>query len=97
MRKLLGILFLLNLNSCVSVPPDVEVCVRSATKGFCQTTISEERRISTIEELNEVGRVSLTPEAFGEIKKYILEMCRRNDNCKKNDEDRIDSFLDGGE
>ena len=93
--KLLAIsLFLLILSSCTAKVPDIEACVTGHVAGYCNTTLSDKKRVVDLNYIREVGRVSMTPEAFGELKKFILEICERSKKCQREYSSKINTFLE---
>lgn len=94
--KLSFVLLLSLLTSCSSVP-DIPACTRlGVDRGFCVWTISNRE-----EEINDTNKlegntwldivyksVILPPESWAKIKKYIINNCRKNQDCAKD----IDSW-----
>lgn len=101
MKKLVVSLSLL-LNACASTEvPNEPVCVRLSNGASCFYTLEGEEKRLTEEEFkqNEIGLFFMTPTTFGEIKKFILKICKKSKKCdydhtKKRIEE-FDSQLDG--
>lgn len=76
----------LSVSSCVTTPPDVQICVRKPFNegGRCNNTITENPYDMPESEYKdqEVGQFYLSPEAYGKIKKFIKEICLRTNKCK---------------
>jgi hypothetical protein len=66
----------------------VEVCGKLSMGAYCGYTIEGPSREMHEAEWDEIGRVSMSFEAFGEVKKFILEACERSKKCdlKKTEE-----------
>lgn len=94
--KLLVIsLFLLTLSACGNIEvPDVEACIKSQIRGYCSTTVTNKKRIVDHLYLNEVGRVSMTTEDFGKLKKFVHAVCKKSNKCQKEFSEQINTFLD---
>ena len=72
---------LLILSGCALTPPNEEVCVKQIEGAFCLYMQEGPERNMSEEEWNEIGRLSMSAKAYGEIKKFILEACEKYD-CK---------------
>lgn len=70
------------LSSCDN-PPDVAVCVDLTDKGFCTYTISDKEFYVTGNEWEQMKIKSLVlpSESWQEIKKYLLEQCKKSSKC----------------
>ena len=92
LSKLAVILFVSGMASgCQLNPPDVEVCVTLGSRaGFCAMTLSDLERLIPIKEWHDqqVGRFSLSPEAFGEYQKFIERACELTKCSKKEERQR---------
>lgn len=72
------------LCSCVTSPPDVEVCKRlPSKKGYCFRVISlKGRQISPLQfERMLFKGIVINPEEYAELKKFILKVCTRDNTC----------------
>lgn len=69
------------------MPPDERVCARRPFNAGaqCNHTITDQPYDMSEAEWRsiEVGQMCMMPQAFGNILKYISEMCERNNNCEK--------------
>lgn len=95
LKSVLLILLSFSFISCALQPPNVEVCGRLRSGAICAWTLDgPERRLTESEwkEL-ELGRFSMSPEHYGEIKKFILKACLKYKSCEKDTlEKRMSSF-----
>jgi len=55
----------------------VEVCVKNIIGASCAYSIEGEERKMSDEEWNEVGRFSMSFDAYGEIRKFIESACQK--------------------
>ena len=94
LKMLIGILLGLSLTRCATAPPNVEVCGKLQSGAFCTFTIDGPDRRMSDEEWARTGRISMSAEAFGEIKKFILTICERTGRCTSDEEDTIATFGD---
>lgn len=65
---------------CSTQVPNVEVCIELPSGGaFCKYTLKDIERRIPVEEWDTLstGRLSMTPEAFGEYQKFIEGACLR--------------------
>lgn len=84
--KLLAILLSSSLlEGCISAPPDVPVCVNLVSFGHCINTISDKESDIVGDAWNDLLKKSLVlpSDSWAEIKKYILDMCKQNNNCQQ--------------
>ena len=68
------------ISNCSPTIPNVEVCITLPTyTGYCKYTLSDDERIipPTQWRAEQAGRISMTPEAFGEYQKFIEKVCIR--------------------
>ena len=91
LKKIYWILFLLSNVSCALNPPNIEVCGKLPDGAICGYTIDGTQRRMTNDEWNKVGRFSMSAEAYGELKKFILKACEKNNECN---DDEIEQFYD---
>lgn len=82
-RVLLILLSLVSISCAVNVP-NVEVCGRLRVGAVCSYTLDGPNSRMSEEQWIDVrlGRISMTPEAYGEIKKFILIVCEKYDKCE---------------
>lgn len=95
LKKLVIVLFLLSLSACAGVvPPDIEACVKG-TKGFayCNTTLSNQKKAVSYAYVSQPGRVSMSLEDFGKLKKFVMAICEKSKKCQKQYSHNIDNFL----
>lgn len=78
-----------SLTSCVA-PPDVVTCVSLSTeKYWCTYTISEieftvdKSETEKWKTFIEPGLVSIPAKSWGELKKYIINNCKKHSECSK--------------
>jgi len=89
LKKLILIYLSFNLVSCVSALPNIELCGKLSWGAYCEYTLKDKSRMMHEMEWREIGRVSMSLEDFGELKKVLLELCKRSKNCKMTDKDFI--------
>ena len=46
----------------------------------------------TESEWDTIGRVSMSLDDFGELKKFMLSICKRSEKCNLEDEKKIEDF-----
>lgn len=87
------VLFAISLNFLVSgcaTAPNVPICVElGPSRGFCTWTIEDkDQYVDDAHKLN--GRswwemrptmIQVPPESWAEIKKFIINTCKQNNNC----------------
>lgn len=89
MKHLKNLCILILFSSCASIP-DTWVCrARSVNQGFCTKTISQEEKI--VDDSNtiygktwidlKIESVYVPVESWGEIKKYIVDQCKKRQDC----------------
>lgn len=90
--KKLGILSILVTTSCALKPPNVEVIARLNNGAFGSYTIKGEETVYNEASWRkmEVGLFCLRPEGFGEVKKFIIEACKRNKKCEITEEEFVE-------
>jgi len=89
------LMFSVMITACASQPPDVVICAHvSDNQLYCNYTISDkpfyvdadtpfkdiDGKIYQVAELINISLV-VPPKSYGKIKSYILEQCKRNNNC----------------
>lgn len=74
------------LSSCALTPPDVQVCVRLpfGEGARCNNTLRDSPYDMNEAEYmkQEIGMVFMSPESYGEIKKFVIKACEKNDKCE---------------
>lgn len=89
MKKILLLLFLLSSVSCALNPPNIEVCGKLPEGAVCGYTIEGPQRRMDNEEWNMTGRFSMSAKDYGELKKFILKACEKNNECNQ---DEVNEF-----
>ena len=76
--------------------PNGEACgkLSKGNGAFCAYTINGPERIMSEEEWDAEGRISMSLQFFGEIKKSLLEACERLPSCEKKDRKQIEDIFD---
>jgi len=100
LKKLMMICLSSSFVGCAMNPPNIELCGKLSWGATCRYTLSGETRDMHEMEWSEVGRVSMSLEDFGEVKKFILESCKRSRKCEiKDDEEfeEVEDFIEGFE
>ena len=81
-----------SLISCQTPLPDIELCGKLSLGAHCNKTLSDKPRTMTESEWDTIGRVSMSFEDFGELKKFMLSVCKRSEKCNLEDEKKIEVF-----
>jgi len=93
LKKLTIILLSFSALSCGITPPNIEVCGKLDQGAHCNQTQEENPRTMTDVEWNEVGRISMSVEAWGEVVKYIKDSCNRSKRCEIKDKTLVKEYL----
>ena len=70
-------------SSCASIP-NFEACGNlTRGRGFCTKVLSNEERIVEAHEWSvmKLKSVIVPAKDYGDVKKYIIKQCKRNDSC----------------
>ena len=90
-RILSSLAILMIVCSCQHTVPNLELCVKLQNGAQCAYTIEGPERRLTEEEYQDVqlGKISMTAEAWGAVRQFIESACQTEQQCKDSKE-RID-------
>lgn len=85
-------MLLLLISGCATNPPNVPVCIElGMSRGYCVTTIKGEEFY--IDEVNKYNgktfwemrpeMIMLPPDSWADIKKFIIKICKKTNECQK--------------
>lgn len=95
LKRLALSLYALTISGCVSVP-DIPVCVRLSKGAACTYTITDKSyRMNEAQfKDQEIGIFFMSPESYGEFKKFVLGICKKTKKCNRK---KLKAKLEGAE
>ena len=94
-RWIVLLISLLAFVSCATTVPDVEVCLDKGPTARCTTTISKQVREPEAWDVERVGRLSVSPSGWEQLKVFILKVCERTACNRKKLEDELERGTKG--
>ena len=97
LKRLAATSFVLTVVGCSIEVPNVRGCVElTRDRAFCKETISgDESRIEAeVWRKLRVGRISLSPDDWGQVLRFIESACEITSRCTQEETKKASDFLD---